>query len=56
MNIHTHIQPNTLQKRFRFYNEEGSITPVNNTIKMNTNIILFNHSFGGLSPPNTAQG
>ena len=26
------------------------------TIKLNTNIILFNHSFGGLSPPNSAQG
>jgi hypothetical protein len=26
------------------------------TLKMNTNIILFMHSFGGLSPPKTAQG
>jgi hypothetical protein len=26
------------------------------TQKMNTNIILFMHSFGGLSPPKTAQG
>jgi len=26
------------------------------TTILNTNIILFNHSFGGLSPPNSAQG
>lgn len=31
-------------------------TPIIQYLILNTNIILFMHSFGGLSPPNVAQG
>jgi hypothetical protein len=44
---------------FRSYRTLPKIQHPTSTIQhqiLNTNIILFMHSFGGLSPPKTAQG